>query len=87
MTDEELDKLILLMTKDPSKIVETIASLTPADRAAINARMEKQVAESEAKSQREIQEIFRKAEADGTMDKIRAISAEDKARKSKKKTK
>ena len=87
MTDEELDKLILLLTKDPSKIIDTIRSLSPADRAALNTRQEKQLAESRAKSQNEIQEIYRKAEADGTLEKMRKLHAQDQSRKSKKKSK
>jgi hypothetical protein len=63
--------------KNPSTIIEVFMSLSPADRTALNARVERQAAEATAKSQKKIQQRFEQWEKDGSMDKIRKPHAED----------
>ena len=75
MTDEDLLRISQLLLEDPhGEGLKAMARLTPAERD----RMQQLV---KARSDEEIRKSFAKAEADGTMDRIRELYAQDLAKK------
>ncbi len=79
MTNEEIDAFLDLLNKDSNAAFDVLATLSPEDHEQIQARA-LQV------SKEKIRQKFEGWEADGTMDEIRALYAEDQ-KKNKKRNK
>jgi hypothetical protein len=80
MTDEEMDKIIELIKTNLEAGTLAFARLSLADQQQLIARTREQ-------SMQQIRQQFEQIEADGTMDKIRALHAKDLKRKRGKKKK
>lgn len=74
MTQEEAEKLVSSL-ESGHRGIEAFLKLPPGDRATIMSMLEQRVGAEE------IRQILEQCEADGTMDKIRALLAEHQTRK------
>ena len=79
MTDEELLKVSDLLLTDPhGEGLRAMARLTPAERDRMRQLLE-------ARSDEAVQRVLAEAEADGSMDRIRELYAQDLAKKEERK--
>jgi hypothetical protein len=78
MTDQEIDDFLELYRKDTKTAEAILIRMSPEDR-------DRVIAKAQEWGRQQVTELFKKAEADGTMDRIRALYAEDLKRKKKEK--
>jgi hypothetical protein len=81
MTNEEMDRINELILKDPyGEGLKVYARLSPEEREQLDVRIQQVSREG-------VEQVIRKAEANGTMDRIRELHALDQAKKKAKKRK